>query len=103
MSELAEYEVLYTVGAPPASADAWRLHVSALAWPVRARLAEVRLPFVGAPGETYYFAARASDRAGNWTPPPTYVQATTRIAGAAPPSRSARVEPIRARRAGVAY
>ena len=100
-SGLGAYQVLFAVGQPPTSPDAWTPYLAPLPWPGAVRYGEVRLPFVGAPGQTYYFAAVAADRAGNWTARPPYAQARTTIAAAARP-RVAVLEAIGARRQGVA-
>jgi len=100
-SGLDAYQVLFAVGQPPTSPDGWTPYLAPLPWPGALRYGEARLPFVGAPGHTYYFAAVAADRAGNWSATPDYAQARTTIL-AAPRPRVEIVEAISARRQGVA-
>ncbi len=65
---------------PPTDASAWRLHTGPAAWSADPKAGRIRLPFEARPGRRYHFAARAVDGAGNWSPMPSFVQATTRIA-----------------------
>lgn len=68
----------------PRVAEDWKVVGSVRPWPGNRRADQVRVPFEGRPGETWYFAAQAGDRAGNWTSLPIGAQAVTRIAGGAP-------------------
>ncbi|MFQ5856854.1 MAG: hypothetical protein ACE5LU_14670, partial [Anaerolineae bacterium] len=63
---IAAYEIWWSDGLP-ASTEDWELltEVSSVS-PVRGRL-QGSIGFVGQIGHTYYFAARAQDRAGNWS------------------------------------
>jgi hypothetical protein len=61
------YEIWYSDGAPQSAAD-WQVLVPET--PVDPPQPQVRgsIAFSGQEGHTYYFAARARDRAGNWSP-----------------------------------
>jgi hypothetical protein len=82
-SGLGAYQVYFAIGRPPASAASWTPLGTPLLWAGGPAIGEVRVPFVGAPGTTVYFAARAADRAGNWSALPAQPQAVTHI-GASP-------------------
>lgn len=63
---IAAYEIWHSDG-PPASPEDWQLLTQENSVsPGRGRL-QGNAEFVGQPGHTYYFAARAQDRAGNWS------------------------------------
>jgi hypothetical protein len=81
---LAFYVLYWASGPPPARPEAWIPLGGLREWPGpgHPRLARVTVPFEGQPGRSYWFAAQAGDAAGNWTPPPTYPQAWTRVVGA---------------------
>lgn len=102
-SGLGAFQVLYAIDAAPTSPEGWSTYVAPLPWPGSPQTGDVRLPFVAAPGRTYYFAARAADLAGNWTETPAYVHTQTRIVGAARATARTHVEPIQARRDGIAH
>ena len=91
-SGLGSYLIFYAVDVPPQGGRGWTPIGSARAWPETPRIGRIGMPFVGAPGHLYYFAAQAADVSGNWTPLPARAQTWTRIAGggsgpASPPSR----------------
>lgn len=67
---LVRYEVLYSDGAP-ASADDWQVWIDGDVDPVLGREAgSAAFPAeMLTSGHTYYFTARAQDRAGNWSAP----------------------------------
>jgi hypothetical protein len=71
---------------PRAPAD-WQPVGTVQRWPGRPLIGKVKVRFDGKPGEVWHFAAQAGDRAGNWTPFPTYVQASTRVKGQPAPAR----------------
>ncbi len=61
---IAAYDIWYSDGLPTSTED-WELLIENMSVsPVRARLQD-SVRFAGQPGHTYYFAARAQDRAGN--------------------------------------
>lgn len=68
----------------PRLAEDWTVVGSVRPWPGNRRADQTRVAFEGGPGETWFFAAQAGDRAGNWTARPAGAQAVTRIAGGAP-------------------
>ncbi|MFQ5594056.1 MAG: carboxypeptidase regulatory-like domain-containing protein [Anaerolineae bacterium] len=63
---IAAYEIWYSDGAPASPADWQLLTEDTAVSPVKARLQD-SVSFAGQAGHTYYFAARAQDRAGNWS------------------------------------
>ena len=83
-SGLGSYLIFYAADVPPKGGRGWTPISQARPWPGTPRVGRVGVPFVGAPGHLYYFAAQAADVAGNWTQLPNSAQAWTRIAGAGP-------------------
>jgi hypothetical protein len=79
-SPLAAMQVFYSIGSPPKDPSGWVPVGAVLPWPGAPQMGKVTLPFVGAPGLAYFFAAQAADAFGNWTALPPYAQAFTRIA-----------------------
>jgi hypothetical protein len=59
-------------------------------WTGNRKVDQIRVPFTAKAGETWYFAAQAGDRAGNWTALPAGAQAVTRVAGGAATKRGVR-------------
>jgi hypothetical protein len=82
------YQV-FAATAPPARVEDWQPVGGETAWPGAPLSASITVPFTGQPGRTYYFAARARDRAGNWSALPLAPQAQTRVAGVAPTADAA--------------
>ena len=74
---------------PPDRQPQWRAVTPELDWPALPRGGQARVSFRGEPGRGYGFAARARDRAGNWTVLPHAPQAYTVVAGAAAGSPTA--------------
>jgi len=79
---LAAFVVYAAEGAtPPRVAEDWVPIGGLRVWPGGPIAGQIRVPFEGKPGRTYFFAAQAADRAGHWTALPPYAQAATRVAG----------------------
>lgn len=70
---------------PPTSAADWRALLPEQPWPAPPLAGEVVTQVVLEPGRTYYFAAQARDRAGNWSQLPVTAQASTSVSGPTPP------------------
>ncbi len=79
------YRIWYAQ-APPAAAGDWRLLLSDQPWPASPLSGEAVARVMLEPGRTYYFAAQAQDRAGNWSQLPAAAQAFTSVPGPTPPS-----------------
>jgi hypothetical protein len=83
-SGLGAYEVYAARGPKAPGARDWQRIVGETAWPGgNPRTGQVRVPFTGKPGETWFFAARVRDKAGNWSARPTRPQAGTVVVEAA--------------------
>ncbi|MFN2251515.1 MAG: hypothetical protein ACK2UL_06315 [Anaerolineae bacterium] len=65
---------------PPAGPDGWRVWRDHVGWTAAPVSGQMAVGFAGEAGHTYYFAAQALDRAGNWSAVPQSAQASTRIA-----------------------
>jgi hypothetical protein len=90
------FRVWYSIS-PPSRPEDWQDHTAESTWPALPLAGAATLDFAAELGKTYYFAAQARDRAGNWTQLPNAAQARTRIAGApgptAAPTASASASP----------
>lgn len=78
------FRVYQAVDAPPAQPAEWRVLVDAVPWTADPLSGSAEVSFDGLAGRTYYFAAQARDRAGNWSAIPREPQAWTRVVGDAP-------------------
>lgn len=81
-SGLDAFQLYYALGSPPTRSEDWQPYGEPRPWPGRPLVGQIGLSVEGRPGVTY-FAARARDRAGNWTDLPSYPQAMTQVVGAA--------------------
>jgi hypothetical protein len=75
---------VFVASAPPSSPSAWQPLVTERGWTASPLSGEMSATVTLSPGQSYWFAAQARDRAGNWSALPAAAQATTRVAGSAP-------------------
>jgi hypothetical protein len=82
---IASFQVFVATITPTTAAD-WQPLIGERAWSAPVISGEQRVSFEGAVGMTYYFTARARDRAGNLTALSLVPQAVTRLERALPPT-----------------
>lgn len=90
---VGSFELFFAAGAAPALPADWQRLGGTRPWTADPLSGQVRVAFSGQPGQSYHFAARAADRAGNWNPLPGAVQASTRIEGVLPTPTSVSATP----------
>lgn len=84
---VAAFQV-YFATTPPQSATDWTPLGDPRSWPASPLSGTASWSFRGEAGRSYYFAARARDRAGSWSALPATAQAQTRIAGVPVPTNT---------------
>lgn len=77
---VAAFQVFFATAPPPSAAD-WAPLGEPRSWPASPLSGTATWSFRGDPGRSYFFAARAQDRAGSWSALPAAAQAQTRISG----------------------
>jgi hypothetical protein len=97
-SSLDAFQLFYSMGAPPSDPSGWTRFGNVLPWPGKPQVGMITLPFVGIPGQTYFFTVQVADEHGNWTELPPYAHAFTRIKDYPATSKddATKVEPISA-------
>jgi hypothetical protein len=88
------FRIFYATAAPT-SAAAWQPLVAEQAWTANPLSGEVTVRLGLAAGRSYWFAAQARDRAGNWSVLPASAQASTAIPGPTAPPATPTATPTR--------